>query len=186
MKEGDTTASAQDEKVLGKDNGPTSFEHSEKLDSPDIEGRGASVTAVFENPLAGIPREQLFSDVAHFCKNNNLEHHLEVFQKGALISQDPANAANMPELTDYEREAVIREHTHKWSQPGMLYFLAGKREACTIFVFTTDLTLCQAMCSLAAAVQGMDETANNGANAIYFKVSIRYFSANQHTAMNGV
>lgn len=30
------------------------------------------------------------------------------------------------------------------------------------------------MCSLAAAVQGMDETVNNGAQAIYLKV--RYFS----------
>jgi hypothetical protein len=29
------------------------------------------------------------------------------------------------------------------------------------------------MCSLAAAVQGMDETVNNGAQAIYLKVSIR-------------
>lgn len=30
------------------------------------------------------------------------------------------------------------------------------------------------MCSLAAAVQGMDETANNGAQAIYREVSPSY------------
>lgn len=132
MKEEDKTANGQDEKVLSRDTAPTSFEHSEKLDSRgsydgDIEGRGASAgNAVFENPLAGIPREELFNNVAEFCKMHNLEHHLEIFQKGALISQDPANALNLPDLTEAEREALTREHTHKWSQPWMLYWLAGK------------------------------------------------------------
>lgn len=33
-----------------------------------------------------------------------------------------------------------------------------------------------AMCSLAAAVQGMDETVNNGAQAIYFAEDVRFLS----------
>lgn len=32
------------------------------------------------------------------------------------------------------------------------------------------------MCSLAAAVQGMDETVNNGAQAIYFAEDVRLLS----------
>jgi hypothetical protein len=35
----------------------------------------------------------------------------------------------LPELTDSEREALEREHTHKWSQPFQLYFLASELRA---------------------------------------------------------
>ncbi|KAJ5487241.1 hypothetical protein N7530_001541 [Penicillium desertorum] len=75
--------------------------------------------------------------------------HVETFKKGALISQNPASATSLLDFSEEEKEAIGREHTHKWSQPWQLYFLAS-------------------MCSLAAAVQGMDETVNNGAQAIYF------------------
>ncbi|KAJ5628927.1 MFS sugar transporter, partial [Penicillium lividum] len=54
------------------------------------------------------------------------------------------------DLDEVEREALIREHTQKWHQAWQLYWLA-------------------IMCSLAAAVQGMDETVNNGAQAFYLK-----------------
>ncbi|PWY88187.1 hypothetical protein BO70DRAFT_177295 [Aspergillus heteromorphus CBS 117.55] len=143
------------EKIVHKDDSPASVEHAEKPherhDVLDIEGReGASLNAVFENPLAGIPREQLFDDVERFCRQYGLESHLDEFRKGALISQDPQNALDLPELTEEDREVIRREQTHKWSQPWQLYWMA-------------------AMCSLAAAVQGMDETVNNGAQAIYLK-----------------
>ncbi|KAJ6131556.1 hypothetical protein N7523_001262 [Penicillium sp. IBT 18751x] len=132
---------------------PPSFAHQEKGDDilPEVENRGANnLNAVFENPLAGIPREQLFRDVEQFCSRYGLMADLEVFQKGALISQSPESATSLPELDEDEKVALTREHTHKWSQPWQLYFLA-------------------IMCSLAAAVQGMDETVNNGAQAIYLK-----------------
>ncbi|KAJ5294535.1 hypothetical protein N7508_009356 [Penicillium antarcticum] len=131
---------------------PTYAHREEKTEPlPDVEDRSrGQLNAVFENPLAGIPREQLFKDVAEFCLRYDLMDHLETFKKGALISQDPSKATSLPELTDDERVALEREHTHKWSQPWQLYFLAS-------------------MCSLAAAVQGMDETVNNGAQAIYMK-----------------
>ncbi|KAJ6044239.1 uncharacterized protein N7446_002436 [Penicillium canescens] len=131
---------------------PTYAHSEEKIEVlPDVEDRSRGhLNAVFENPLAGIPREQLFKDVAEFCHKYDLMDHVETFKKGALISQDPEKATSLPELTDEERVALEREHTHKWSQPWQLYFLAS-------------------MCSLAAAVQGMDETVNNGAQAIYMK-----------------
>ncbi|KAL2795322.1 hypothetical protein BJX66DRAFT_302237 [Aspergillus keveii] len=115
----------------------------------DVESRDRNkLSAVFENPLAGIPREQLFKDVDLFCAQYGLDQHRDLFRKGALVSQNPAAVETLPELSEKEREAIRRETTHKWSQPWSLYFLA-------------------AMCSLAAAVQGMDETANNGAVEIY-------------------
>ena len=108
------------------------------------------LSAAFENPLANVSREQLMADVEKFCHENDLTEHLELFQKGALCAQDPERAAKLSELNDSERNALEREHTHRWSQPFMLYWLC-------------------VMCSLAAAVQGMDETVNNGAQALYIK-----------------
>jgi len=119
---------------------------------PDVEGRldRSHLNAIFENPLAGIPRDRLMKDVQEFCLRFNLMDDLETFQKGALVSQDPEGAATMPELSEFEKETLIREKTHKWSQPWQLYWLA-------------------IMCSMAAAVQGMDETVNNGAQAFYLE-----------------
>ena len=51
-------------------------------------------------------------------------------------------------LTDREREALDREITHKWKNPTMLYAVI-------------------VICSLCAAVQGMDETVVNGAQFFY-------------------
>jgi hypothetical protein len=95
---------------------------------PDVEGHvdRSRINAVFQNPLAGIPRDQLMKDVQEFCLRFNLMNDLETFQKGALISQNPETATTMPELNDSEKEALIREHTHKWSQPWQIYWLASK------------------------------------------------------------
>lgn len=106
-----------------------SYAHKEKTEygEPDLEDRGRDrMNAVFENPLAGIPREQLFKQVEEFCHQWGLMSDLETFKKGALISQAPESATTLPELSDLEREALEREHTHKWSQPFQLYFLASE------------------------------------------------------------
>ncbi|GLA79269.1 hypothetical protein AtubIFM56815_000057 [Aspergillus tubingensis] len=133
-------------KAVHKDENPASVEHAEKPqqrhDVFDIEGRSGGLNAVFENPLAGVPREQLLDDVERFCRQYGLEAHLDEFRKGALISQNPQGALDLPDLTEADKETLRREQTHKWSQPWQLYFMAS-------------------------AVQGMDETVNNGAQAIY-------------------
>lgn len=108
------------------------------------------LSAVFENPLAGKTREELLADVEAFCQQWELMDHIEDFRKGALVAQNPRDYADMPELSAADREVIEREHTHRWSQPFTLYWLC-------------------IMCSLAAAVQGMDETVNNGAQALYLK-----------------
>ncbi|KAL9115012.1 MAG: hypothetical protein Q9227_001256 [Pyrenula ochraceoflavens] len=108
-----------------------------------------ALSTKFENPLASIRREKLMSDVQEFCEQNDLMDQLENFQKGALAAQAGSNAHSLTELSDEEKHWLTLEHTRKWKQPWQLYWLAS-------------------MCSLAAAVQGMDETVNNGAQAIYF------------------
>lgn len=120
----------------------------------------AHLSAAFENPLAGISKEQLMQDIETFCRENNLMDHIDAFRKGALVAQNPRNTASMTELNDEDRIILDREHTHRWSQPWTLYWLV-------------------IMCSLAAAVQGMDETVNNGAQALYLEelnVTTRRFS----------
>ncbi|KAJ9207367.1 hypothetical protein DTO164E3_641 [Paecilomyces variotii] len=143
---------------------PVSQEHAELA----REGRGVfdiderptnKLSAVFENPLAGVPRERLFEDVEKFCKEFGLEEHVETFKKGALVSQNPSGAQDLVELSQEEKEFLRREHTNKWSQPWQLYFMA-------------------AMCSLAAAVQGMDETRLN--------VTTERFSKNMVASLTGL
>ncbi|RHZ51691.1 hypothetical protein CDV55_103622 [Aspergillus turcosus] len=155
MKEGDLLSSPSEELVGPKGEKPATFQHDENTtqekDIFDLEGRTPNkLNAVFENPLANVPRDKLLQNVEDFCQKYGLMDHIDTFRKGALISQNPAGALNLPELNEDEKAVLRREHTHKWSQPWQLYFMAS-------------------MCSLAAAVQGMDETVNNGAQAIYLK-----------------
>jgi hypothetical protein len=108
------------------------------------------LSAAFENPLSGIPKAQLLEEVETFCRDNDLSDHIDAFRRGALVAQNPDDPDNISELTPEDREALAKEHTHRWSQPFTLYWLV-------------------VMCSMAAAVQGMDETVNNGAQALYLK-----------------
>lgn len=93
----------------------------------DIETRvhAGKLNAVFENPLADVPKDKLMSDVTEFCEKFNLMEYLESFKKGALVSQNPKAAMELQELNDDDKEALEREHTHKWSQPWALYHLTS-------------------------------------------------------------
>lgn len=130
----DNTKPTVDEKAHpgGRNESPPSAEQTENVKAEarniyDIHERPPDkLNVVFENPLAGIPREQLLEDVESFCKRYNLEDHLDDFKKGALVSQNPAAAQDLTELTDEEKRILLREHTHKWDQPFALYWLVGK------------------------------------------------------------
>ena len=84
------------------------------------------LAAAFENPLSGISKEQLMSDVETFCKEHNLTDHLEDFKKGALVAQRPSDFQSFTELSEEDRVCLEREHTHRWSQPWQLYWLCSK------------------------------------------------------------
>ena len=116
--------------------------------SKDVENARA-ISAKFENPLENVSREKLEQDVHEFCQEYDMNDDFDMIMKGALVAQRPHAYDSMNELTPDEKNALEREHTHKWRQPLMLYWLVS-------------------MSSMAACVQGMDESVNNGAQAFYF------------------
>jgi hypothetical protein len=72
-----------------------------------------NLSATFENPLANIAKEQLLSD-------------MDEFKKGALVAQSPTEAQTFEELSREDKLTLEREHTHRWSQPWQLYWLASE------------------------------------------------------------
>ena len=103
-------------------------DHVEEKRTPSYGGDTLDVSrnklnAMFENPLGGIPRDQLMRDVDEFCAKFNLMQYNESFRKGALVAQNPNSVKTMDELSDEEKNHLEREHTHKWSQPKTLYYL---------------------------------------------------------------
>ncbi len=98
-----------------------------------------------QNPLAGIPRHTLLSNVEQFANDAGMTEHIPLLKKGALVAQDPPAFEQITELDDFERDALRNEVLHKWRQPIALYF--------TVI-----------LCSVGAAVQGWDQTGSNGAN----------------------
>lgn len=126
------------------------FEHRPRRHSSIWSGKADNLAAAFQNPLSGKTKAELLADVDAFVQQHNLTEFREDFYKGALVAQNPTELHNITELDADEREVIERETTHRWSHPFMLYWLC-------------------VMCSLAAAVQGMDETVNNGAQALYLE-----------------
>lgn len=101
-----------------------------------------------KNPLVGIPRRTLLSDIDTFCKDKDLQAYRDTIRKGALVAQDPSGYEDIvgdDALSQDEIDALRDEVLHKWRAPRPLYL--------TILV-----------CSLGAAVQGWDQTGSNGAN----------------------
>ncbi|KAI0326831.1 hypothetical protein GY45DRAFT_1356013 [Cubamyces sp. BRFM 1775] len=100
------------------------------------------------NPLTGIPHDQLMDDASEFAKSHGLGHLEQEFRKGALVAQDPTAFESLTQLTEEDKNILRRELTHRWAQPAQLYYLV-------------------ILCSLSAAVQGMDESVINGANLFF-------------------
>jgi hypothetical protein len=85
------------------------------------------------------------ADVEDYASKNELNDILPLLRKGALVAQNPAGFQDMPELDEGEREKLADEVLHRWRLPKILYF--------TII-----------MNSIAAAIQGWDQTGSNAAN----------------------
>ncbi|KAK0214353.1 hypothetical protein IW262DRAFT_1450103 [Armillaria fumosa] len=104
-----------------------------------------NVNARIQNPLHGIPQDKLLAQVEEFTREKDFDEYIETFKKGALLAQRPGEFETLPLLDEADREAIRREKTYKWSQP-------------------KDLCITIIMCSLAAVVQGWDQTSSNAAN----------------------
>ncbi|KAG6020557.1 hypothetical protein E4U40_006026 [Claviceps sp. LM458 group G5] len=100
-----------------------------------------------ENPLRHLSRDELFAKVSVFHDHKHLQDHIDLslLQRGALVAQDPANFEALDLLDDVEKNALREERTHRWKHPWPLYY--------TIILN-----------SIAAAIQGWDQTGSNGAN----------------------
>ncbi|OAQ96447.1 hypothetical protein LLEC1_00988 [Akanthomyces lecanii] len=105
-----------------------------------------SATVEIKNPLVGLPRDELLSRVTAFQREKGLpEDILPLLEKGALVAQNPAGFEELAELDESDKTALRNEVTHRWRHPKALYF--------TIILN-----------SIAAAIQGWDQTGSNGAN----------------------
>ncbi|KAG5962883.1 hypothetical protein E4U57_006702 [Claviceps arundinis] len=108
----------------------------------------SNIEAKIKNPLIGISRRVLLSNVDQFCHDKNLNDYRHLIRQGALVAQDPTGYEDItgPEaLSRDEIESLRDEVLHKWRVPKVLYL--------------TIIT-----CSIGAAVQGWDQTGSNGAN----------------------
>ncbi|GKZ26094.1 hypothetical protein AbraIFM66951_009966 [Aspergillus brasiliensis] len=113
------------------------------------ESKNVTTSTKQKNPLAGLTRDELFRDVESFARDKGLEHIMDELKRGSLVAQDPKAFESLDELSESDKELLRREKTHRWSQPFMMYFM-------TI------------LCAGSAIVQGMDQTAVNGAQEFYF------------------
>jgi hypothetical protein len=126
---------------------------------PDAQ-RKASVAAKLRNPLTGFTEEQVLADVETWCTDKGLTQDLDSFRKGALIArvgQRDDGFEYVSILSEEEKGWLRHEATHRWSQPFMLYFLV-------------------VLCAGSAIVQGMDQTAVNGAQ-VCFLLSYQTFTS---------
>ncbi|KIM20111.1 hypothetical protein M408DRAFT_309162 [Serendipita vermifera MAFF 305830] len=104
------------------------------------------INAKLANPLAGKSKAEIIADVNEFTREYHLDELAATFRKGALVAANPQGFEELEELDEEDKIVLRRETTHRWHQPKDLYFLV-------------------ALCSLAAAVQGM--VFINGANLFW-------------------
>lgn len=103
-------------------------------------------TAVkIRNPLHGLSRDQLLTNVENFAREKELTDKLPILRKGAILAQNPHDYEHLDVLDENDKAIIRDEHTNRWSHPLTLY-----------------LTI--VLCSLGAATQGWDQTGSNGAN----------------------
>ncbi|KAJ9141884.1 Hexose transporter [Pleurostoma richardsiae] len=103
-----------------------------------------------DNPLAGLSQERLGRMGEEYCQEHGItdEEDIRAFRIGAMIAGNDNQFETIQELREPEREVLQKEITHKWANPSTMYGVI-------------------IVCSLCAAVQGMDETVVNGAQIFY-------------------
>ena len=122
------------------DSSPEHVEHYEVLEAVQ-----RNIDAKIRNPLLGLTRAELRAQVEQFCIANNFSEREELFQKAAILAQNPTHFEDIVELTEEDKQHLRTEQSHRWRLPRALY-------------------LCIAVVSLGSAVQGWDNTGANGAN----------------------
>jgi MFS family permease len=123
--------------------------HNEQRRVSIAENLKKNLEGEIRNPLVGIPREQLLDDVSNWQKAKGLpDDILPLLRKGALVAQNPALFESLEDIDEGEKQALREEVTNRWKHPWPLYY--------TIILN-----------SIAAAIQGWDQTGSNGANLTF-------------------
>ncbi|KAK3686451.1 hypothetical protein LTR37_019801 [Vermiconidia calcicola] len=115
--------------------------HDEKIFGPGHSTKSLRI----KNPLVDIPRDVLLHEVDAFANAHDLHDILSELRKGALAAQSPAAFESIEDLNDDDKAQLREEIEHRWRQPRILYFAI-------------------VLSSIAAAIQGWDQTGSNGAN----------------------
>ncbi|KAF2267306.1 hypothetical protein CC78DRAFT_541754 [Lojkania enalia] len=111
-----------------------------------------NMNAKLANPLQGYSYDELRKMGRAYAYEHALaeEEDVRALEIGACLAKDPQNMEHASSLgvTEEEQHVLTMEIEHRWSQPWTLYLVI-------------------ILCSVCAAVQGMDETVVNGAQIFY-------------------
>ncbi|KAH9814218.1 hypothetical protein DFH28DRAFT_895265 [Melampsora americana] len=121
----------------------------QNLELPSEVAEISKLSAKLQNPLTGLSIEELEAAAIEFCEKNALLDQVDNFKRGAVLAADPKNLERITHITDEERQFIDAETSHKWRQPMIMYYIA-------------------VISSMAAIVQGMDESVVNGAQLYYY------------------
>lgn len=150
MGNSNSAVAALSDKTENESSTPTS--EVEKCQS-DFKELRAQTNARIAKPLADLTPDELARMGEDYARKHHIgdEEDIRAFRLGAVLaSKKPEEYAEVEGLTADEQAVLEREITHKWSHPRLLY-------------------LVMILCSVCAAVQGMDETVVNGAQIFYSK-----------------
>lgn len=73
--------------------------------------RHSQLSQRLKNPLTGVPRDTLLSDVHNFANRVGLSEHIPMLEKGAIVAQDPSAFESLSEITEDEKHHIRREVT---------------------------------------------------------------------------
>jgi len=155
VRRGDSSSSStvhERDGINDKDSNPDLHHNERRQSATSFRGRQPSVAAQLTNPLTGMSEADVLADVEGWTRQRGLEHEIDIFRRGALLARvinTEGGFEHIGGLPEDEKEILRREHSNRWSQPFMLYFLV-------------------ILCAGSAIVQGMDQTAVNGAQVFYF------------------
>lgn len=99
-----------------------------------------------DNVLTQYTEEQVMEMGRNYARKYGLNE--DIFARGAAVARNPFGFQKMSFLSEKEKQALYDEQHRPWKVPFKLYSVI-------------------AMCSMAAAVQGMDQTVINGALLYY-------------------
>lgn len=130
------------------------------------------------HPLASYTRAQLAQMGEKYARDQQgltEEADIRAFRLGAIIAGDldgdddftmlKKRYPSVEGLTEEERGVLVDEVERKWRHPTMLYFLVTDM----LTLLLRRVEGCDAVCSLCAVLQSMDETVVNGAQIFYKK-----------------